>query len=291
MTPAETYVAMVNAANAQRDRLHGDEAPGARWDRKAAERFRGDPYRSLDPNLETIASYLEPEDVLIDVGGGAGRICFPMALRCREGIVVDGSRAMGEVFQECAAASEIRNARFIRADWLDAGEIHGDIAVAANVTYFVGDIVSFVRKMEAAANRRVLITVRSVPGPDLRAKLFHLVYGEEQQPSPGYRELLPVLWEMGILPNVQVLPGSRRGGSRDANLPQTRKGAVGMALQGSWLRPEDQERARGLIECHCEELFTEGPNGFHPLWQLEARELLITWRTDEGVAGYRVGHR
>jgi hypothetical protein len=283
MTAAETYVALVDAANAQRARLQGEETPGARWDREAAERFRGDPHRSLDPNLKVIASYLEPEDVLIDVGGGAGRICFPMALRCQEGIVVDASQAMGEVFQECATASGIRNARFIRADWLDAEEIRGDLAVAANVTYFVGDIVGFVRKMEAAANRRVLITVHSVPGPNLRAKLFHLVYGEEQLPSPGYRELLPVLWEMGILPDVRVLPGARRGAGRsvDAGLPQTREAAVDMALQGSWLRPEDQERARGLIEAHYEELFTESPDGFRPLWQPETRELLITWRTDE----------
>jgi hypothetical protein len=282
MTAAETYAALVDAANAQRMRLRGEEVPGARWDHEMAQRFRYDPHRSLDTNLDIIASYVELQDVLIDVGGGAGRICLPLALRCREGIVVDVSQAMEEAFQECVAAAGITNARFIRADWLAAEELHGDIAVAASVTYFVRDIVAFVRKMEAAARRRVLLTVRSVPGPNLRATLFRLVYGEEQLPSPGYRELLPVLWEMGILPDVRVLPGPQRGVSCsvDTDLPQTRDQAVEMALQGGWLRPEDRKRARGVIEAHSDELFSETPAGFRPLWHPATRELLITWETD-----------
>jgi hypothetical protein len=282
MTAAETYAALVDAANAQRVRLRGEEAPGARWDHEVAQRFRSDPHRSLDANLDVIASYVEPQDVLIDVGGGAGRICLPLALRCREGIVVDVSQAMEEAFQECAAAAGITNARFVRADWLAAEEIHGDIAMAANVTYFVRDIMAFVRKLEAAARRRVLLTVRSVPGPNLRATLFRLVYGEEQRPAPGYRELLSVLWEMGILPDVRVLPATQLGVgcSVDTGLPQTRDQAVEMALQGGWLRPEDRERARGMIEAHYDELFSETPAGFHPLWHPVTRELLITWETN-----------
>jgi hypothetical protein len=165
------------------------------------------------------------------------------------------------------------------SDWLAAEAIHGDIALAANVTYFVRDIVSFIRKMEAAARRRVLLTVRSVPGPNLRAALFSLVYGEEQLPSPGYRELLPVLWEMGILPDVRVLPGTHLGVgcAVETGLPQTRDQAVEMALQGGWLRPEDRQRARGVIDARYDELFAESPEGFRPLWHPVTRELLITW--------------
>jgi hypothetical protein len=283
MTAAELYTDLVDAANAQRVRLRGEEAIGARWDREVAQRFRYEPHRRLDANLDIIASYVEPQDVLIDVGGGAGRICLPMALRCREGIVVDVSQAMEEAFQACAATAGIPNARFVRADWLAAEALHGDIVVAASVTYFVRDIVAFVRKLEAAARRRVLITVRSVPGPNLRATLFRLVYGEEQRPSPGYRELLPVLWEMDILPDVRVLPGPQGGAgcSVDTNLPRTRGQAVEMALQGGWLRSEDRERARGVIEAHYDTLFSETPEGFLPLWQPATRELLITWETGQ----------
>ena len=137
MTAAELYAALVDAANAQRGRLRGEEMPGARWDHEVAQRFRHDPHRRLDANLDIIASYIAPQDVLIDVGGGAGRICLPMALRCQEGIVVDVSQAMEEAFQACAATAGITNARFVRADWLAAEEFHGDVVVAASVTYFV----------------------------------------------------------------------------------------------------------------------------------------------------------
>jgi hypothetical protein len=122
-----------------------------------------------------------------------------------------------------------------------------------------------------------------VANPNQSAPLFHLVYGEEPVAMPGYRELLPVLWEMGILPDVRVLPGTRRGAgcAVDAGLPQTRDQAVALALQGRWLRPADRGRARRVIEAHCDELFSATPEGFRPLWHPETRELLITWRTDQ----------
>jgi hypothetical protein len=279
MTAVETYAALVDAANAQRTRLRGEESPATRWNREVAQRFTLDPHRTLDKNLEIIAAYVEPNDVLIDVGGGAGRLSLPLALRCREAIVVDVSQDMEEAFQALVATAGISNARFVRSDWLAAEAIQGDITLAANVTYFVRDIVTFIRKMEAAARRRVLITVRSVPGPNLRAALFRLVYGEEQLPAPGYRELLPVLWEMGILPDVRVLPEIRLGVgcAVETGLPQTRAQAVEMALQGGWLHPEDRERARGMIDARYDELFAESPEGFRPLWHPVTRELLITW--------------
>ena len=62
------------------------------------------------------------------------------------------------------------------------------------------------------------MTVWSVPPPNQSAAIFQLVYGEEQEQSPGHRELLPVLWEMGILPEVQVLSASFLDG-----LPKTRE--------------------------------------------------------------------
>jgi len=47
------------------------------------------------------------------------------------------------------------------------------------------------------------------------------------------------------------------------------------------LQPEDQERARDLVEAHFHELFAQRPEGFRPLWYQTARQLLITWETDK----------
>jgi hypothetical protein len=151
------------------------------------------------------------------------------------------------------------------------------------VTYFVREIVPFIEKLASAARRRVMITVWSVANPNQSAALFHLVYAEEQEAVPGYRELLPVLWELDILPDVHVLPGVPQvpGGNMGARLPQTPEDAVQLALQGQWLGHQDHARARRLIEERFSELFASSPEGFRPLWRQEAREMLITWETHQ----------
>src|SRR5919204_737367 len=282
MTAAETYAARIDAVRAQRARLHG-APPQDPWGGPVARRFRADPHRSLDANLAVLASYTRPEDVLIDVGGGAGRVALPLALRCREVITVDASPGMGAEFTAAAAEAGISNARFVHANWLEAEGFQGDVVLTANVTYFVRDIVRFIEKLATAARRRVMITVWSVANPNQSAALFHLVYGEEQEAAPGYRELLPVLWELNILPDVHVLPGVPPvpGGPMGARIPQTPDDAVQLALQGQWLGPHDHVRAHRLIEECFAELFAPSPEGFRPRWRQEAREVLITWETAE----------
>jgi hypothetical protein len=66
-----------------------------------------------------------------------------------------------------------------------------------------------------------------------------------------------------------------------AQIPQTPDAAMQLALQGQWLGPHDHARARHLIEERFSELFAPSPAGFHPLWRQEAREVLITWETDQ----------
>jgi len=279
MTAAEQYAASVDAVNAQRARLNGEQRPDDPWAGERVQRFRYDPRRSLDANLEIIASFVQPEDVLIDVGGGAGRVSLPLALGCREVINVDASPAMLAAFEELAVQADIRNARGVKSDWLAADGIQGDVTLVANVTYFVRDIVPFVRKLAAAARRRVIILVWSEPPPNQSRKLFRLVYGVDQALLPGHRELLPVLWEMGILPEVRVLPMpvTLAGQPPQGGYPQTSEEAIASTLNGRWLAPRDRDRARGVIATHFQELFEETSEGFRPLWQMDARELLITW--------------
>jgi SAM-dependent methyltransferase len=279
MSAAEQYAAMVDAVTAQRARLHGERRTDDPWTGERVQRFRYDPRRRLDANLEILASYVRAEDVLIDVGGGAGRLSLPLALRCREVINVDASAAMLAAFEELAAQAGIRNARAVQSDWLAAEGIQGDVTLAANVTYFVRDIGPFVRKLETASRRRVMILVWSEPPPNLNGPLFRLVYGEEQAPLPGHRALLPVLWEMGILPDVRVLPLPPRmmGLLPPGGYPRTPEEAIAFTMTGRWLASKDHERARRVLEAHFRELFEETAEGFRPRWQMEAREVLITW--------------
>jgi len=274
--PIETYANLFDAVTAQNTRLYGPPASADPWAGQAARQFRFDPHRDLDGNLAVIASYVRSDDVFIDVGGGAGRVCLPVALKCRQVVNMEPSPGMAAEFESLAQEAGITNARHVPASLSESKDTQGDISFTADVTYFVRDIAAFIGQLEAVAARRVMITVWSEPPPNRRAKLFQLVYSEEQAVLPGFRDLLPVLWDMGILPDVQVLPESPWW---EGQTPPTREDAVQMILEDRWLKPEDRDRARSLVESNFDELFAPSDVGFLPQWRSDMYELLITWES------------
>ena len=278
MNSLERFAAFQDRIEEQQTRHWGPQDEKDIWGGSLARLFRFDPRRPLTPNLEVIARYLQADDVFVDVGGGAGRVGLPMALRCRELISVEPSPAMGAEFIESASEAGIDNARLIPENWLNAGQVSGDVVFAADVVYFVRDIAPFVQKMEAAARRRVILSLWSDPPPSRDSHLFGLAYGEEQAPFPGYPQLLSALWEMGILPDVRILPEPAWW---ESQLPDTRESAVQMALESLWLAPADRQWARDLVESRFDELFRLAPGGYAPLWRNPApmKEMLITWAT------------
>ena len=276
MTPVETYAAHLDAVQAQNARVYGPPSGGDSWGGAAARQFRFDPRRELDRNMAVIASYVRLDDVVVDVGGGAGRVGLPLALRCKEVLNIEPSPGMGAEFESLAQESGIGNARLLASSLAEAQTARGDIAFTADVTYFVRDIADFVRQLEAAASRRVMITIWSEPPPNRRSKIFELVYGEAQAVLPGQPQLLPALWEMGILPDVYVLPESPWW---ENERPPTKDEAVGMVVEDRVIKAEDRERARPLIESNFDRLFAPSEAGFVPVWRSDMRELLITWET------------
>jgi len=161
----DQYAARVDAVLAQRTRLRGPQPPGDLFADLPADNplVNADPRRPLGPNLEIIASYIAPNDVIVDVGGGAGRISLPLALRCREVINVEPSVAMGAGFNANVSQAGIGNARVIAGDWLSVDPPVGTVALVNHITYLTWDIVPFIRKLERAGPCTVLITVNCPP--------------------------------------------------------------------------------------------------------------------------------
>ena len=261
---------MVAEREAQYERTRGPQPDT--WG-PIASRFRADPRRELDPFLEKLASFLHPDDVLVDVGGGAGRNSLPMASRCREVINVEPSPGMLAEFRASADEAGITNARVIQSGWMEAEGVEGDALLAAHVTYFVPQIAPFIEKLESSCRRRIIIDVLTVPPPNQSPQFFQLLFGEDQALVPGPHELLSALEEMDHTPDVIDIgvATARRP------LPRTREDAINNELAFGWIAPHDLHRARNLFIDHFDELWLETPTGFARRGAEDVRELMITW--------------
>ena len=269
---AERYAAVYDAALAA-DRFTDHRLPGDHW-ADLAELFRLDPRRPKDASLQVLASYLEFSDRFVDVGGGAGRISLALADSVREVVLVEPSAGMREQFVQARDDAGITNARVTNNWWMDSGET-GDVIHLSDVTYFVRDIVPFVTKLHNSASRRVMITVwRPAPG-DMDNELRRVLYDEQTAPWPGLPELAAVLWEMGLLPDVRIIPAPPWWIPEAAG--DLSEGQA-MNLAMSRLERED-ELTRRHIENNFDRLFERGPNRLSPRWLNRVREVVITWET------------
>jgi hypothetical protein len=280
---AAAYAARVDVVLAQRTRLRGPQPPGDLFAglRPDHPLIKADPRRPLDPNLEIIASYVEPDDVIVDAGGGAGRVLLPLALHCRSVVNVEPSAAMAAGFRTNATQAGIANASVVETDWLAADPPTGTFALANHVAYLTRDIVPFIEKLQRAGSRRVLITVNDPPPPSWNRVLFELVYGESEEREPGHVELANVLWELGVLPEIRVLPLQT---ARPITPAPTRAEAIAGAIASFrpawsfWPLGDAEARLTGIMEARFEELFDSNSDGVIPRWIAPGREILITWR-------------
>src|SRR5262245_2534378 len=140
MDAAGRYREMVRATFRQRARLLTAADLDARWD-AAAPAYRFDPRRALGPNLEVLAALIEPTDTLIEVGGGAGRVALPLALRCAHVTNVEPSKGMVREFQASAAAAGIENVAVVPERWPASEPVVADVVMCEDMTYFVEEIV------------------------------------------------------------------------------------------------------------------------------------------------------
>jgi hypothetical protein len=271
---AYAYAARIDAVAEQRARLQGQVIDDSRWDRNAPS-YRFDPHREPETNLRLLASYIEPDDEVIEVGGGAGRIALPLALQCAQVTNVEPSAGMRAEFESLAQEANIDNVHLMDSRWPpgDIGPV-GDLAMTEDVTYFIRDIVPFIEGLVAAARRRVIISIWAFPPPAWDAELWRVVFDEPQVGVPGHTDLLPVLWEMGILPDILMMPESFSWPER---LPTTRDEAVQFALDQ--VSPLNRDEAADRVDAEFDDLFRLDGGVFRPCWRPDAPGMLITWET------------
>lgn len=272
MNAAEHYNSMVRARQAQQTRL-ATPFGEAYWQRYA-HTYRFDPHRLPEPSIREVIRRMEVEDEIIEVGGGAGRVGLPLALRGKSLRNVEPSAAMREQFRLAVWQHGIGNADAIASPWPMSEPIESDLVVTADVTYFIADIEPFLRALHQAARRRVAILTWTVPPPNVSASLFRLAFGEDEAPSPGFPELLPVLWDMDIVPDVVVV---EEGFAWPERRPTNDDEALQFVFQE--LNPRDEQAIARRLRPEIGKLFMRD-DAYLPTWRTPSRAMLITWRTD-----------
>ena len=242
--------------------------------RPYARFFRLDPRRQDDPVLDVLLPMLNPDDTALDVGGGAGRLALPMALKCRHVNVVEPSHSMISQLRESAAEAGIENVSVTQAVWENAEADSADVVLCAHVVYGVIDIEPFIRKLEAHANSLVVL-LSFIESPMNRiSRFWQPVHGEERIDMPALPELVNALWEMGIYPDVQMLAPVMpdRFEDRDVALAQLRNRLYVRACS-----PEDVR-----LQDAMEELLEDVDGGVSVRGVAPVRQGFLSWRPERG---------
>ena len=205
MSAVENWGEMVRVEHEQSDRKRGVR-PADHWT-DYARHFKDDPNRQGDPLVEGLRSHLRPDDTLLDVGAGGGRLALPLALSCQAVTAVEPSPSMCAVFTETAEEYGIKNVSVSESGWLEASVEPSDVVLCSHVVYVVEDIEAFVRKLDSHARRLVLCVLFQSPPQSHISGLWEEVHGEPRRRLPCLPEFLPVLDELGIRAEVTELEG------------------------------------------------------------------------------------
>ena len=224
---------------------------GAYWD-KRSRRIAKRPLASAD--RDPMMSRLRREvgrsgrATVLDVGSGPGRLSVPIAPRARQVTAVDPSKKMLALLRRRAREAGVANVRTVHGNWQDVEVEAADVVVCAHVITLVPDVVPFVRKLDAAARKRVLLYVGGYAADGVLDPFWRRFHGRQRSPGASWVDALAMLEEIGLEVSVEVveLPTwSRHETLADAVevyrdqlvLPRTKEVEIELTrLLGPWLQ-------------------------------------------------------
>lgn len=273
MSAISDWKERIEAHNAQTMRARAGRDVPDLWS-GIAENFRGHAHQEdADPVVNLVSQWLTPDSTVLDVGGGGGRYAIPFATKCRAVTVVEPSPSMIDVLQSAAKDAGLDNVSVVSDTWEDAKVENHSVVFCANVVYGVADIEPFVRKLQDSASETVAIVVYYDAPLSTMSPLWDAVHEEKRINLPALPELLPVLWEMDIYPNVNTLPGVARPSA------PTLEAAIQVARHFLYLEPGSEKDKR--LEQVAREMATQTPDGG---WTVRAPNVrpqaVVWWRTN-----------
>jgi ubiquinone/menaquinone biosynthesis C-methylase UbiE len=199
------------------------------WDRKEnAERYDANARSGYDERVKmTIAALpLKKDARVLDIGAGPGTLALPIAPFVREITAVEPGAGMVEVLKRHADQGGIRNISCVQKTWEEVDPPR-DLAppydiVIASLSLTMHDIRDALAKMDAVCSGSVhLFWFADMPFWErMSADLQEPLHGRPYYSGPKADCLFGVLYQMGILPDVTMLPMAKeyRFGNREEML-------------------------------------------------------------------------
>lgn len=272
MSAIEYWKDRVEQHHAQSRRAQeGRKDSGDMW-QPLAQRFRDDPQRTDDPVLNQLLQWVTPVHTALDVGGGAGRYALPLARQGARVTVVEPAPSMVEALRKGADELQLDNLSVVAENWEEAETAPADLALCAHVVYGVAEIEPFLRKLESHARERVALVAYVESPLNQTGPLWERVHGERRIHLPGLPEIVVVLWEMGIYPDVAMVP------PQPPPAVSGREEALKL-LRGLLYVSPDTEADRRLQES-LTDMLVEVPEGVVLSSARPRRQGIISWRPE-----------
>lgn len=236
--------------------------------------FKADPHRAQDPVLDRLRIGLSSQQAVLDVGGGAGRFALPLTLTSEHVTVVEPSASMVQWLRDDARNFGLSNLSVIQQPWEEAAVEPHDMGFCAYVLHGVAEIKQFVDKLIDHAKRGVVILEHMAAPDSMVNPVWRAVHGEERKGTPGVPELLKVLWEMEIYPEVQMFEGTR------PTTVETREQGLQLLRHLLYVEPgTEQDRS---LHAAMDQWMVESPGGLTIRGAGPGRQALMSWKIDPG---------
>jgi len=150
--------------------------------------------------LDRISTFIFPEDILLDIGSGAGAFALPLSKISNKLIALDPSPYQLSILKSKAEADKCDNILYIGKEWKNVSKYeigHVDYSLAA-YSFFEDDIYSFLEKLIYVATKGIFLVFRAGRGDPLREYVYN------NKNSVDFLHLYNILSEMGYIFNVEI---------------------------------------------------------------------------------------